>query len=377
MLFFILAQKLTRERMASDKKVIVVTGSSGRVGTRLIEKMGQDTQPIGLDFIAGPLPRVDYEFVYCDLSSDESVKASFDRIRHVYGNKITSIVHLAAFYSFEGKNLENYERITVKGTERLLNEAKRFDVEQFIFTSTLLVHNPSRRGVIQTENDPIEGKWHYPASKVRTEHLIAEKKGNIPTVILRIAGCYDDHCNCIPVSQHLTRIYEKQLASYLFPGDSAHGVPYIHFDDLSEMILTLIDKRFEIPKDLVLLAAEEDSISYRDLQTQFGHLLHGKKWPMIWVPKWFAKFGAWAQGLLPFGPPPFIKPWMVDLADDNYEISMARSKQVLGWSPKHSLRQTLPQIVADFKADPIAWYKRHKIPLSSYVKKHGRKGSSS
>lgn len=359
--------------MATDKQVVVVTGSSGRIGLRLIEKFKENVQPVGLDFIGTVAPTPALEFVYVDLGSDEAVKKSFDRIAYAYGNHITSIVHLAAYYSFEGKGLENYERITVKGTERLLREAKRFQVDQFIFTSTMLVHNPTPRGVVITEDDPIVGKWHYPASKVRTEHLIKEQHGNIPYVILRIAGCYDDECNCIPISQNMVRIYEKQLAGNFFPGNSAHGVPYIHFDDLVDMILLTIEKRHEIPKDLVLLAAEEDSISYWDLQQSFGHLFYNKKWPMIWVPKWFAKFGAWAQGLSPFGPKPFIKPWMVDLADDNYEVSVAKAKKVLGWVPKHSLRQTLPKLVENMKKDPLAWYKRHKIPITHAARKAARK----
>lgn len=344
-----------------EKQVILVTGSSGRIGMRLIEKLGTNYQPVGLDFVGTTCKNPAMEFIYTDLSSDESVKAAFDRIRYAYGNHITSIVHLAAYYSFEGKGLENYEKITVKGTERLLKEAQNFQVDQFLFTSTMLVHNPTERGVIIDENAPIVGKWHYPASKVKTEKLLYEKHGNIPYVILRIAGCYDDECNCIPISQNICRIYEKQLAGYFFPGDSSHGVPYIHFDDLVDMILLAIEKRREIPKDLVLLAAEEDSISYRDLQSQLGILIHNKKWPMLWIPKPFAKFGAWLQGLAP-GTKPFIKPWMVDLADDNYEVTVEKAKKILGWVPKHSLRGTLPKLVENLRKDPRSWYKRHKIP---------------
>ena len=142
------------------------------------------------------------EFVYVDLSSDYSVKCAFDRIRLAYGNKIASIIHLAAYYSFEGTNLDLYDKITVQGTERVLREAKNFEVEQFIFTSTMLVHDPMPRGVIQNEDSPIQGKWAYPESKVKTEKAIREIHGNIPYVILRIAGCYDDECNSIPLSQH-------------------------------------------------------------------------------------------------------------------------------------------------------------------------------
>lgn len=359
--------------MATDKQVVVVTGSSGRVGTRVIERLGDEFQPVGLDFIGMTSNLPAMEFVYVDLSSDYSVECAFNRIRHVYGNKIASIVHLAAYYSFEGKHLELYDAITVNGTRRLLREAKKFEVEQFIFTSTMLVHEPTERGVIQNEDSPIRGKWHYPASKVRTEKVIREEHGDIPYVIVRIAGCYDDECNCVPISQHMVRIYEKQLASLVFPGKSSNGVPYTHFEDLSDMLLELLHKRKEIPKELVLLCCEEDSITYRELQTELGKLIHGKdKWPMIWIPKPIAKLGAWVQNHTPFMPKPFIKPWMVDLADDNYQFSLDRAREVLGWAPKHSLRKTLPTLVENMKADPIAWYKRHKIPLSHYVKKHSK-----
>ncbi|MCC5831573.1 MAG: NAD(P)-dependent oxidoreductase [Chlamydiales bacterium] len=359
--------------MATDKQVVVVTGSSGRVGTRVIERLGDEFQPVGLDFLAMTSTAPSMEFVYVDLSSDYSVECAFKRIRHAYGNRIASIIHLAAYYSFEGKHLELYDAITVEGTRRMLREAKKFEVEQFIFTSTMLVHEPTERGVVQNEDSPIRGKWHYPASKVRTEKVIREEHGDIPYVIVRIAGCYDDECNCVPLSQHMSRIYEKQLASLVFPGKSSNGVPYTHFDDLSDLLILLMHKRKEIPKELVLLCCEEDSITYRELQTEFGRLIHGsKKWPMWWIPKPIAKFGAWVQNNTPFMTKPFIKPWMVDLADDNYQFSMDRAKEVLGWSPKRILRKTLPKLVENMKADPIAWYKRHKIPIPHSVKKHAK-----
>ncbi|MBS0624011.1 MAG: NAD(P)-dependent oxidoreductase [Verrucomicrobia bacterium] len=360
----------------TEKKVVVVTGSSGRVGARVIARLPEQYQAIGMDFIGTTIPRADVEFMFVDLGSDYSVECAFNRIHKEYGGRIASIVHLAAYYSFTGKNLDLYEKITVQGTRRLLDQTKHCKVEQFLFTSTMLVHEPTARGVIQDETSPIKGKWHYPASKVRTEELIRATHSDVPTAIVRIAGCYDEECNCIPISQHISRIYERQLTSFLFPGNSSHGVPYTHFDDLIDMILLIIEKRATLPKESVFLCVEEDSMTYRELQTTFGQLLHGnKKWPMIWTPKFVAKMGAVVLNSLPFGPPQFIKPWMVDLADDNYEFTMAHAKKVLGWSPKRSLRATLPTIVKNMLKDPVAWYKRHGIPLSQYVLKHGKKES--
>ena len=71
-----------------------------------------------------------------------------------------------------------------------------------------------------------------------------------------------------------------------------------------------------------------------------------------------AKAGAWVQDI--FGDP-FIKLWMVDLADDHSEVDITRARKLLGWEPKHSLRNTLPEIIAFLKADPRGFYKENKL----------------
>ncbi len=47
----------------------------------------------------------------------------------------------------------------------------------------------------------------------------------------------------------------------------------------------------------------------------------------------------------------FVKPWMVDLATDNFELDITRAHTILGWEPKHSLRDTLPKMIPALKAD--------------------------
>ena len=143
----------------SLKKVVIVTGSSGRIGSRIISRLPDQYQPVAMDFIGATCSHPHVEFVFVDLGDDHSVKCAFDRVKYAYGGNIASIIHLAAFYSFSGKNLELYEKITVQGTRRLLDEAKKCNVEQFLFTSTMLVHEPTVRGVVQNENSPIKGKW--------------------------------------------------------------------------------------------------------------------------------------------------------------------------------------------------------------------------
>lgn len=64
---------------------------------------------------------------------------------------------------------------------------------------------------------------------------------------------------------------------------------------------------------------------------------------------------------MPFGEEPFIKPWMINLADDHYALDLSRARTLLGWEPKHSLCETLPQMVDALKAYPANFYKENKL----------------
>ena len=78
-----------------------------------------------------------------------------------------------------------------------------------------------------------------------------------------------------------------------------------------------------------------------------------------------AKIGAWVQEKLP-GPDPFIRPWMIDRANDHYALDITRARTLLGWEPKRTLRETLPKMVDTLKADRLAFYGENDLePPSS------------
>ena len=110
--------------------------------------------------------------------------------------------------------------------------------------------------------------------------------------------------------------------------------------------------------DVTINLGDPETLGYQDLQNIISNAIHGKDWKTYKIPKALAKAGAWVQDI--FGDP-FIKPWMVDLADDHAEIDITRAKNLLGWQPKHSLRETLPKMIAFLKDDPKAFYKVNKL----------------
>jgi nucleoside-diphosphate-sugar epimerase len=349
-----------------EKEVILITGCSGRIGFKACERFASEYEIVGFDvMLAGKLP--DVEFMMVDIASDESVEAGLNSVRERYGDKIASVIHLAAYYNFEGGSYGNYERITVQGTRRLLRGLQKFQVGQFIFSSTMLVHSPCEVGEKINEDSPVFPKWAYPRSKVETEALIRNEHGNIPYVIMRIAGVYDNHCHSIPLSNQIQRIYENQLESHFFPGDVKHGASFLHMDDLIEALWLAVKKRKTLPNEMVLLIGEDQTLSYENLQKEIARLIHGHDWKTWKIPKPLAKIGAWSQEHLPFFPKSFIKPWMIEIADDHYALDISRAKQYLNWVPERSLRSTLPIMIKELKDEPLAWYDENRLRPPSWL----------
>jgi nucleoside-diphosphate-sugar epimerase len=121
--------------MAEYKDTVIVTGSTGIIGSALINKLAGRFALIGLDRAVARQPPPAAECVCIDLTSEEAVAAGLRRVRTAYGSRIASVIHLAAYFDLTGEPNPLYEQITVRGTENLLRALHSFEVEQFLFAS--------------------------------------------------------------------------------------------------------------------------------------------------------------------------------------------------------------------------------------------------
>ncbi|HEX7028199.1 MAG TPA: NAD(P)-dependent oxidoreductase [Gammaproteobacteria bacterium] len=346
----------------AEKDVVLITGSSGHIASALIERLGDDYALVGADRPGLPVHGGLARYVPMDLTSDESVELGIADIRRKFGGRLAAVFHLAAYYNFTGDPDPRYETVNVLGTERLLGHLQTLEVDRFIFSSSMLVHEPTEPGRPIRENGPLNPAWNYPQSKLDAEERIRQSHGEIAYVILRIAGVYDDEGGLPALAQQIQRIYERKLIGRVFPGDSSRGQAAIHLDDLATLFALLIEKRNTLPDGLVLLAGEPETVSYATLQYELGRLIHGEPWETREIPKSLAKTGAWLEEVaLPKEKEPFIKHWMIDIADDHYELDISKARMLLGWQPKHHMLKTLPKIIEALRRDPARWYKRHKL----------------
>lgn len=342
----------------SEKEVVVISGSSGLVGFPLIEKLAKNYRVVGLDRLGPPYPPLEAECVNFDITDEKAIDAAMERIRYGYGSKIASVIHLAAYYSFNTKDSPGYDEINVKGTRKFLNQLQDFEVDQFIYASSNLIYKPTKPGRKIHEDCPVEANWGYPESKIITEELIRENNNDIDTVFLRIAGVYDEEGHSIPIGQQIKRIYEKELVSHFYSGELNHGNVFVHLEDVMDAIMKTVERRKKLPHEIAINIGEPSTPTYKELQEAIGKNIHGEEWDTYEMPKAIAKAGAWARDLVG---DPFIKPWMIDRADDHYELDISRAKEYLDWEPKHRVMDTLPTIIENLKKDPEAWYKKNNL----------------
>lgn len=349
--------------MSHSKPVVIVTGSSGLIGRGVCQALvADDYDVVGFDRADALQPQPGVAGVACDVASERSVAFAVDTVLHNSEAPIASVIHLAAYYDFSGEPSPLYEKVTVQGTERLLRHLKPLHPEQFVFSSTMLVHAPCEPGEHLNEEWRIDPKWDYPRSKVRTEQLILDQHGSMPVVLLRIAGVYTDHCQSIPIANQIQRIYERRLTARVFPGDTSHGQSFVHLDDLVEALGAVVERRAMLPSETTMLIGEPDPPSYDEIQRTLAMRIHGEAdWTTTEIPKSLAKAGAWVEDQIPGIEDPFIKPWMIDLADDHYALDISRARRLLGWAPAHDLRDRLPVMVAALEADPEGFYRLNHL----------------
>ena len=237
-----------------QKPLIVITGSSGNIGTALREALKKDYRVAGFDQEGTDC---DYPF---DITSEASVKLAFKRFKEDSSeDPIAAVIHLAAYFDFSGEDSPLYEAVNVNGTKFLLETLQDFKVERFIYSSTMLVHKPCERGELINESSELEPKWRYPESKLNTEKIIEQYHGKIPFLILRLAGLYNETGGVPILVQQITRIYERSFKSHLYAGDIKAGQSFIHQNDLIKLFEQAVKQRQNLPEKEIILAGESET----------------------------------------------------------------------------------------------------------------------
>ncbi len=163
---------------------ILVTGATGKVGSRLAKRLAQRGDQVRA-LVRDPARAADLrgagiELTEGDLLNVDSLAAA--------ARDVDAVVHCAAF--FRGATAEQAHAVNDLGTQNLARAARAAAVKRFIFTSTGLVYGPNG-GRLAQEDDPCAPTAAYPASKLAAERFLLALEG-FDVRVLRLPFVYGD-----------------------------------------------------------------------------------------------------------------------------------------------------------------------------------------
>lgn len=199
---------------------ILVTGATGKVGSRLAKRLasrGDHVRALVRDVTrAADLGAAGIELAEGDLLNDESLAAA------VRG--VDAVVHCAAF--FRGATPEQAHAVNDLGTQNLATAAHAASVQRFVFTSTGLVYGPTG-GRLAQEDDPCQPTAAYPVSKLAAERFLLALEG-LDVRVLRLPFVYGDGdphiAEALPMMRHFPPTQRLSISHHADVAQAVMGV---------------------------------------------------------------------------------------------------------------------------------------------------------
>lgn len=234
-------------------KKILVTGSSGTVGTRLCEKLSEENYEIvGVDLNPNKWnDRINELTIIGDLRS----KQTFENLPE----DVDLVIHLAA--NARVYNLVIDPSLARDNFETLFNTlefCRKGNIKKFIFASSREVYGNSKQ-IIHTENEAYVRNCEspYTASKIGGEALIHayQQCYGINFIITRFSnvyGMYDDSDRVIPLFIKLTK-ENKDLVVY----GKEKLLDFTYIDDTISGVLKCVENFDQVKNDVFNIASGE------------------------------------------------------------------------------------------------------------------------
>lgn len=209
---------------------IVVTGSSGFIGTNMIEHLLKRgcTKLLGIDVHPPKLAEHQRFWTRCDVMDKDDLTTAVRDFR------ATHVIHLAGRTDMEGKSVDEYAANHI-GTENMIAAIRKSpSVERVIFTSSQFVVGP---GELPSSESEFRPHTIYGQSKVLSEQAIG--KADLPCIwtIIRPTNVWGKWHPRYP--KEFWRVLKQ--GRYVHPGGKAVTRCYAYVGNVVEQISSILN----------------------------------------------------------------------------------------------------------------------------------------
>jgi len=343
------------------RQVVVITGAAGFLGSAITKDLATDHSVVAIDrrepgqALRDATPGVDWHRL--DIAEHESLRTALRAARRRL-RRIDVLIHLAAYYHFDPDWREEYRRTNVDGTSHVVDVAIENGVRRLIFASSMVAMRPAPEGAMLTERSPTAEILPYGKSKAIGERIVRRAAGRLPSITLRIGGVFSDWCELPPLYSLIEMWTGRSPLSRVVAGAGNSGIPYLHRDDLLQLVRRCIERHEDLASHEVFLASQHGTVRHREL----FEIIRGGDVRPIFVSRSAARFGLALKMALGrvTGRMPLERPWMLEFVDRPWVADTTTTREKLGWDcdSRLDVRERLPLLLEHFSRDRPTWHAR-------------------
>ncbi|NLB71790.1 MAG: NAD-dependent epimerase/dehydratase family protein [Chloroflexi bacterium] len=293
--------------------MILVTGSTGFVGKKLIDKLEANSLEYRLLLSPGfdqqNLPRgKDYDIVLSSIGDVGSLRSAL--------NKVDVVIHLAGGEAFGSK--ADLARLEVRDLEVFTNIARNAGVGRFFYISHLGADRNSAYGLLK--------------AKGRGEEVV--RKSGIPYSIFRTSRLYGEGDR---FTESIARLLRKFLGFFFLPGEGKVLLQPLWVEDFVTALIWSLDRPDLVDQTIEIGGPEQ--LSYRETVQQIAEAMDKKVKFLNITPVQYSYFTQLVEYSMSL--PPINVFWMDYLAENRtcaldsmsriFEINPARMKNKLSY----------------------------------------------
>jgi len=317
----------------------LVTGSSGFIGSTLVEKLTQTGHQVVCLIRRNSsrewLNHLPVTFCQADLMSGEGIAQALAGVDWVF--------HLAGVT--KAKKRQGYLDGNVIPTQQLLRAcSSAADLKKFIHISSQAAAGPSLPGIPLTEDDEPHPISIYGESKWLAEKEVMKYSGQLPVTILRPPSVYGPKDRDI-----LTYFRNVKKGFVLVLGKGTQQISIVHVTDLVQAMILAAENPASCGK--VFFVAGDGHFDWQTIGSQIAQALE-KKVVTIHVPVWMLSIVSQVSLLASrFSARPALlnQDKVREMIQPSWLCSNERAKRELGFHPQVSLEQGV--------AETAAWYR--------------------